>query len=154
MQILPAKSEEHLLEVKQLFQLYYDELLKIDTDIDEFKQELAALPGEYAEPEGALLLLVDKEILRGCVALRKIDEHICELKRLYVLKEHRGGGYGRVLAEAILDEARQRNFGLIRLDTLTTLDPANGLYQSLGFQQIEPYLEDMPVELLYWGLEL
>ena len=86
--------------------------------------------------------------------IRKIDKEICEMKRLFVRRDFRRQGWGRVLADKIVDEAASKGYSLIRLDTLDTLKEANTLYKSMGFRPIAPYLEDTSIELVYWGLDL
>lgn len=71
--------------------------------------------------------------------MRKLGDGICEMKRLYVRPEHRGKGLGRKLAEAIIQEARSTGYQKMRLDSLTSLKEAAGLYRSLGFNEISPY---------------
>ena len=105
-----------------------------------FDQELAALPGDYAPPAGALLVVRDGDAAAGCVALRRIDAGTGEMKRMYVREAWRGAGLGRRLALAILEEARQRRYARVVLDTLPKLAPAIALYRDLGFRETGPYL--------------
>ena len=105
-----------------------------------FDQELAALPGDYAPPAGALLVARDGDAAAGCVALRRIDAGTGEMKRMYVREAWRGAGLGRRLALAILEEARQRRYARVVLDTLPKLAPAIALYRDLGFRETGPYL--------------
>jgi ribosomal protein S18 acetylase RimI-like enzyme len=128
-----SKDKYHLQQTLRIFSEYYDELLNIDTDSQEFEKELSDLPGEYSLPDGALLLAIDEALVIGCVALRKITPQLCEMKRLYVRPEYRGQGWGKRLAEEIINEALKRSYLNMRLDTLDSLDAANGLYQALGF---------------------
>jgi ribosomal protein S18 acetylase RimI-like enzyme len=103
--------------------------------------ELAALPGGY----DALLVARDGEEVVGCVALRPLEDGVCEMKRLYVRPAGRGSGAGRALVEAIVEEARRLGFRTMRLDTLPTMAAAQALYRSLGFREIERY-NDNPVK--------
>jgi putative acetyltransferase len=113
----------------------YAAWLEVDLCFQNFEQELAALPGEYSPPLGRLLIAEGA----GCVALRPIDDEICEMKRLYVRPDHRGTGLGRSLILAIVDEARAAGYRRIRLDTMPKMDSAQRLYASLGFRDIAPY---------------
>lgn len=132
-------SQDMIEEIKQLF-LEYAQSLKIDLDFQGFETEFKTLPGKYAPPEGVLILaLVDGKV-EGCIALRKISEDICEMKRLYVREDYRGLGIGRSLITMILEKAIKLNYLYIRLDTLPTMKKAQDLYISLGFYDIEPYV--------------
>src|SRR5262245_57972927 len=95
-----------------------------------FDGELEALPGDYAPPAGALLLARDPEGLAGCVALRRLDDARCEMKRMFVRERCRGSGLGRQLAVAILAEANRRGYRRMYLDTLPKLAAAIALYRS------------------------
>ncbi|MDO9358376.1 MAG: GNAT family N-acetyltransferase [Polaromonas sp.] len=121
----------------------YAQQLGIDLDFQNFDEELATLPGDYAAPQGCLLLaMVDGEVA-GCCAMRPLDAvdypNACEMKRLYVRQAHRRSGLGRQLAEAILDAARVAGYRSILLDTLSDMEAARALYEDLGFKDIPPY---------------
>ena len=137
-----ATSAEQLDAARALF-LEYAEQLGVDLDFQGFEEELAGLPGDYAEPRGSLLLAwVDGE-LAGCCALRPLDDAhypgAAEMKRLYVRKAFRGFGLGRQLSEAILDAAVQIGYACVLLDTLDDMESARALYADLGFQEVAPY---------------
>jgi N-acetylglutamate synthase-like GNAT family acetyltransferase len=103
-----AKAED-LPTVRRLIQEYLD-TLDLDLRFQGIEEELASLPGKYAEPEGALIVAsVDGEV-RGCVALRDLGSGVCEMKRLYVAEGHKGLGLGRGLAGAIIAEARAKKY--------------------------------------------
>ena len=114
-----------------------------------YEDEIAALPGKYGPPDGALLLAkVDGEPA-GCVALHRIDRDTCEMKRMFVYPERQGHGVGRALAEAIMDEGRRLGYRSMVLDTSIHQVEAQRLYERLGFQPIEPYY-DMPDDVRDW----
>jgi ribosomal protein S18 acetylase RimI-like enzyme len=99
-----------------------------------FDRELAGLPGDYAEPEGSLLLARAGGAAAGVVALKPLGSGAVELKRLYVRPDDRGGGLGRRLAEAALARARAKGYREIVLETLDSMVQARGLYAALGFR--------------------
>ncbi len=117
----------------------YAAALSIDLCFQGFAQELAALSKMYGPPRGALLLAEIDAVPAGCVAVRNLDPATCELKRLYVRPRHRGHNLGRRLAESALQTARGLGYQRIRLDTLPEMQPAQRLYESLGFHDIPAY---------------
>ena len=153
MRLTRVETEVDVEEARTLFKEYSD-ATGVDLCFQNFGQELATLPGDYAPPTGRLILARDGEGAAGCVALRRVDDAVCEMKRLYVRPAFRGTGLGRTLAEHIVEEARAIGYGRMRLDTLPTMRSAIALYRSLGFSEIEPYRFN-PVEgTLYMELEL
>ena len=137
-----ATSAQDMAIAAQLFREYADSL-GLDLAFQNFDDELAQLPGDYAAPRGALLLAYVDGALAGCCALRPLDNadipNAAEMKRLYVRRAFRGFGLGRQLAETILDAARQAGYTSVLLDTLDDMEAARNLYADLGFQSIEPY---------------
>ena len=109
-ELIEAHREAHLQEVRALF-TEYNEAVDVDLCFLDFDGELAALPGEYAPPSGLLLLAVVEDKTAGCVALRRIEASVCEMKRLFVRPSFRGMSIGKRLVTAIIDEAR--NMGLV-----------------------------------------
>ncbi len=141
-ELVPAEGPAHTEAVRTLFREYAGSLA-VDLCFQNFEQELATLPGEYAPPGGALLLaLVDGEPA-GCVAMRPLPEadhaNACEMKRLYVRRAFRRFGLGRLLAQQLMDLATQAGHSCMLLDTLDDMEAARGLYASLGFVEIPPY---------------
>lgn len=136
--LVHAETGEHIEHIHKLF-VEYAASLGFDLYFQDFDNELAGLPGDYAPPDGRLILGLQGGEVVGCVALRKAAEGICEMKRLYVRPEFRGKGYGRALAVAVVDEARKIGYQRMRLDTVASMTEAIGLYRSLGFQPTEPY---------------
>ena len=139
--ILMARFPEDLLPVREILREYAASL-DFQLCFQSFDQELASLPGKYAPPAGALLLARSGPEIAGIVALRPLDQHICEMKRLYTRPSHRGSGMGRALAQSIVDQARRIGYRAMRLDTVPQMAAAIGLYTSLGFRDIPPYCDN------------
>jgi len=135
-------SVESVESVRELLREYAASL-NIDLCFQNFEAELAGLPGEYAAPSGQLLLAFVDGALAGCGGFRALADcdyaNACEMKRLFVRPAFRRFGLGRVLAEALLDEARRAGYSAMLLDTLDEMESARQLYASLGFEEVPPY---------------
>jgi GNAT superfamily N-acetyltransferase len=153
MKILKVKSKKELETAATLFR-EYQTFLDVDLCFQGFEQELATLPGKYAEPFGAIFLAEQKGSYVGCVAVRPIKDDICEMKRLYVRDEHRGLSAGRLLAEKVIAKAKKLGYKTMQLDTLERLESAVALYKKLGFVEIHPYYDNPLNEVVYWELDL
>jgi putative acetyltransferase len=154
-----ARSKQDFEAVARLMRLFVDWHYErhasdrhiIDSYFDpaKFADELNGLPGEFGPPEGALLVAEKDRQIAGCVALRRLDETTCEMKRMFVLPNFHGQGVGLLLGEAILEEARRIGYTRMMLDTGPAQREAQSLYRRLGFQETEPYYE-MPSQLQQW----
>ena len=154
MQLIQAQSSDEIEQARQLFK-EYAAWLEIDLCFQNFEKELADLPGDYAPADGRLLLAYDDGVLVGCVALRKIGEDICEMKRLFLRDRFRGQGLGRSLIDAIINEAKQIGYKRMRLDTLPPkMDKAIALYKELGFKEIDPYYNNPVPGAMFMELSL
>ncbi len=137
----------------------YGAFLGVDLSFQGFEDELASLPGKYAPPHGALFL-ASMDMAQGgaepagCVALRRMEDGVCEMKRLFVRPEYRGAGVGKALAERVIRAARELGYRRMRLDTLERLGEAVGLYRALGFARIAPYYDNPLPDVMFWELDL
>jgi len=137
LKILDAHAA-NLEEVRKLF-AEYAASLAISLDFQDFDAELAGLPGDYCPPTGRLLIAVWNGHVAGCVAMRKLTDRVCEMKRLYVRPHYQGLKVGRALAESVIEAAKKMGYESMRLDTLPSMNRARSLYASLGFREILPY---------------
>jgi putative acetyltransferase len=172
--VVADESAATIALVRELFTEYAAHLGH-DLAFQDFTQELALLPGKYAQPSGAILVagsgaVVDPgacssvapdraspAVAAGCVALRAIGdpaERCAEMKRLWVRPQWRRTGLGRRLAEASIECARQKGYAAMRLDTLATMGPAVNLYRSLGFREIPAYYDNPLDDVVYFELKL
>jgi putative acetyltransferase len=149
-----AESQAQIAAIRELF-LEYAQSLSFSLCFQSFDKELAGLPGNYAPPDGRLLLATSQGQAAGCVALHRIEDGICEMKRLYVRPQFRGKGLGKALAERVINEARAIGYEKLRLDTVESeMGAAVAMYRQLGFRQIAPYRPN-PIEgALYMELRL
>ena len=138
LKIKPIRTGEDIENVRMLFR-EYAKTLGFDLSFQGFDEEVDSLPGQYAPPEGSLLIAAADNDILGCVALRKIEGGICEMKRLFVRSEHRGKGIGRKLAEAVILAAQDIGYTRMRLDSISSMNEAINLYRSLGFRSTKPY---------------
>ena len=152
--MVAASSPAQIAQTRELF-LEYAASLGFSLCFQNFDAELAGLPGDYAPPEGRLLLTEWEGQLAGCGALHKLEADICEMKRLYLRPQFRGKGLGRTMAERLIAEAREMGYRRMRLDTVgPVMKDAVAMYRRLGFKEIAPYRENPMAGTLYMELEL
>jgi len=149
-----AESAAEIAQARELF-LEYAQSLGFSLCFQNFDKELANLPGDYAPPDGRLLLAEFKGQVAGCVALHKLEDGICEMKRLYLRSQFRGKGLGRAIADRIIAEARTIGYQRMRLDTVEpVMKDAVAMYRRIGFREIAPYCKNPIAGALYMELEL
>ena len=154
--IRDARIPDEIPVARALFEEYAT-ALGVDLCFQNFAQELAELPGDYAAPAGCLLLAIDGARLAGCAALRPLADagsDAGEIKRLYVRPGARGSGVGRALAQAVIARARTIGYRELVLDTLATMNEARALYRSLGFRECPAYYENPLPGVAYMRLPL
>lgn len=152
--IIQAETAEQITTARELFR-EYEAWLGLDLCFQGFEQELAQLPGKYAMPDGRLYLAYSDGELAGCIAMRKLADGICEMKRLFVRDGFRGAGIGVQLIERLIADARETGYSLMRLDTFPPkMGKAVSLYESHGFVPIEAYYDNPNEGVLFMELAL
>ncbi|MGC2236610.1 MAG: GNAT family N-acetyltransferase [Pyrinomonadaceae bacterium] len=153
-EIIQPETPEQIEEARALFR-EYEAWLGLDLCFQGFEAEVANLPGKYALPDGRLFLVLAGERAAGCIALRRLEKDICEMKRLYVREEFRSLGLGRTLIEKLIGEARKIGYKKMRLDTLPDkMAKAVKLYESYGFRAIPAYYPNPYDDTLFMQLYL
>ena len=152
--LVQATTSEHIEQARILF-LEYANSLGFSLCFQNFDEEMKTLPGAYGPPDGRLLLAYYSDRLAGCVALRKLENGVCEMKRLYVRAEDRGKGLGGILVKRVIDEARSMGYARMRLDTIEpAMKDAVALYRRIGFVDIAPYSKIPQIGALWLELRL
>jgi len=155
LKIIRAETVEQIETARKLFR-EYEAWAGINLCFQSFDEEVASLPGKYAVARrGRLLLAFSDEKLAGCIALRKLEDGVCEMKRLFVKDEFRGQKIGIALIEKLIEEARKIGYARIRLDTYPPkMGKAVSLYESYGFREIPPYYQNPYDDTLFMELVL
>ena len=152
--IIQAETGDQIADTRDLFR-EYESWLGLDLCFQGFEAELAALPGKYAPPDGRLLLAYSDDKLAGCIAMRKLEEGVCEMKRLFVRDEFRGHKVGIALIEHLIADAREIGYAKMRLDTHPPkMGKAVSLYESHGFAEIPAYYYNPHEGVLFMELIL
>ena len=133
-----ASSAEHWTAARRLVEDYAASL-GVDLGFQNFQDEIESLPRVYGPPDGYFVLAAQGGAFVGCGGLRRFSDSACEMKRLYVMPGHRAGGTGRLLAEALIANARRLGYESLLLDTLPSMAGAQRLYASLGFEPTSAY---------------
>ena len=148
-----ANTDAEYKQAALLFKEYAD-WLKIDLSFQHFDDELVGLKTMYGEPEGGIILCTADDKFIGCVGIRKIDNDIAELKRMFVKPGYQNQGIGKALLQKAVDLARTLNYNAIKLDTLKHMTTAISLYKKHGFYEIPPYYQNPNETAVYFEIKL
>ncbi len=152
--IIQAATVEQIEAARNLFR-EYEAWFGMNLCFQNFDEEVANLPDKYAAPDGRLLLAFVDANLAGCIALRRLEDGVCEMKRLFVKSDFRGQKIGIALIEKLIEEARKIGYEKMRLDTFPPkMAKAVSLYESYGFVEIPPYYHNPYGDTLFMELEL
>jgi GNAT superfamily N-acetyltransferase len=146
-------SEDETKTAREIL-LEYGRIRNFDAALGDYDYELANLPGEYTPPDGCLLLAYYKDNPVGCVAIRKIDDDICEMKRLYVKEDFRGKKIGYALVQGIIKNACESGYKKMRLDNHPWMKEAESLYKLFGFVEIGAYRFNPTIGVKFFELDL
>jgi len=153
LEILFPNETEDLNQVRYLMNKYASSL-GLDLRYQCFEKEIEELPGKYAPPTGYLFLAKYGGAPTGCIALRRIDDSICEMKRLYVRPDYRGEGIGRRLVESLISKAVELGYDAMKLDTREVMKEAISLYKSVGFVETAAYTYNPSEDAVYLELTI
>jgi GNAT superfamily N-acetyltransferase len=151
--IADAQSDADYALARTLFE-EYARSIGVDLCFQDFAAELDRLPVMYGPPSGALLILKLGGDIAGCVGVRTLRDGMCEMKRLYVRPSFRGHQFGRRLATAIAQRARNIGYRVMVLDTLASMTAAHELYLSMGFEPAPAYYSNPLPDVTYLALDL
>lgn len=147
--------------IKELFTEYKNMLVETYKDVEgvsscfgSFQEELDTIKDKYSLPKGRLYIAKYNGKIAGCAGLRPLNNHCCEVKRLYVRNEFRGLGIGKLLMEYIIKAGKESDYDLIVLDTFSHLGRAVDLYYKLGFKETKKYYNSPIKDVIYLGLDL
>lgn len=148
-----ASAEAEYAAAAALFK-EYSLWLDVDLCFQSFEKELEALPKMYGPDDGGIILCKAGNVFIGCVAIRRIDEATAELKRMWVRPAFQKKGIGQRLLQEALLMAKNLHYKLIRLDTVTKLQPAIALYKKNGFIETTAYYKNPLKEVVYMEKEI
>lgn len=151
--LITATTEADYKATAVLFR-EYAAWLNIDLCFQGFEDELDHLNEMYSAPSGVIFLSKEKDIFTGCVAVRKKNDDVAELKRMYIKREYRKAGLGSELLQKALEAAKNMGYKIIRLDTLSHMTDAITLYSKAGFYAIEPYYFNPEKNALFFEKKL
>jgi putative acetyltransferase len=117
-----------------------DEMRQV-VDEDHGLDDVDNVQAKYFDNGGTFLVVLDGERLVGTGALGRLSERVCELDRMWLLKEYRRQGIGHRMVGRLFSFARRHGYRTVRLHTNSDLQGAIRFYEGLGFRRIEPYRE-------------
>ncbi|HWS28885.1 MAG TPA: GNAT family N-acetyltransferase [Clostridia bacterium] len=147
-------------EVLRLFTEYTDDILVKGPEVksclqsQNYEEEAKHLQEKYGQPNGRLYLASYGTTAAGCVALRKLNDVCCEMKRLYVRPMYRGLGIGKMLMEKVISDATQIGYRHIRLDTFPFMQEAIQMYGRYGFYEIERYNDNPAPTAVFMQMDI
>lgn len=151
--IKTAKTSFDFSAAKEII-LEYVDWLGFNLEFQNFDYEINNLQEMYSEPEGSMFLASINNKFVGVAGIRKFENNICELKRMYVKPEYRNKGIGRKILEYSIESAKKFNYEKMKLDTDDLMQAAIKLYLDFGFEEIPAYRNNPNVCARYFELKL
>lgn len=150
-----VSEDEDFLKAKNLF-IEYANSLDFDLHFQNFNKELEEINIQYNKPDGGLILIIDTQSGEevGCAGIRRSEEKIAELKRMFIRKEHRTKGLGKKLLQKAIELSKEFGYEKIRLDTLDTMKAAIALYEKFGFKQTGAYRHNPHDNVRFYELKI
>lgn len=141
-QIQPDQIEQAKQVVATVSLEIWQDILTAD-DIRRYDamSDIEDVRSHYLNNGGIFLVLIDDERVVGTGAIRKLEDDICELKRMWFLKPYRGQGWAQKMAQMLFDFAKQASYRKMRLDLANEERQTQALrfYEKLGFYRIDRY---------------
>jgi putative acetyltransferase len=153
LELIDSAQHSQLPALRELL-LEYQRHSGVDLCFQAFDQEMAQLPGSYTPPDGRLYVALVGDAVAGCVALRRHDAFSAEMKRLFLRPAFHGQGLGKLLAQRIVQDARQIGYQRILLDTLPSMQAAQAMYARMGFVEAEAYVHNPVAGVRFLALAL
>lgn len=151
--IIIAETNKEFDAGRILFKEYASGL-DFDLCFQDFDKELEEISVQYNKPYGALILIKHNEQFIGCAGIRKLNNGIAELKRMFIGPAERGTGLGKELMLYVLKKARELGYIYIRLDTMKSMKAAINIYKECGFHEIEAYCYNPSEDAVYMEKKL
>ncbi|MHC4572022.1 MAG: GNAT family N-acetyltransferase [Planctomycetota bacterium] len=158
LKIFPVEGGENLELARVLLEEYAcwleNEGYLFGDKLEEFREQVANLPGVFVRPEGYLLVATYRGQVAGCVAMRKLDSSLCEMRSLFVRPRYRGLNIGKALCETVIAKAQSIGYTSMRLTSNRKMVAANELYKVLGFKETEAYADYLGTDVVFMELKL
>ena len=144
--IVPVRGEVHRESARILISEYLHWIhasaqreYKLSFDVDAMVASDMSETEKFHPPYGRFYIVQEQEAFVAVGCLKRLDEFIGEVQRMYVRPAVRGRGIGRLIVDRLISDARQIGYRKLRLESLKFLATAHALYRSVGFVEIDPY---------------
>jgi GNAT superfamily N-acetyltransferase len=114
----------------------------IEFDVEAMVGSDLSDPVKFHPPYGRFYLASYGDQIAGVGCLKKLEEGVAEIQRMYVPPAFRGKGIGRAIVNRLIDDASSIGYRRLKLESLEFLEAAHALYRSVGFREIDPYADN------------